>query len=172
MEAPAQRFILEDEQASQAFAIQMAEALKKSKLWRQGLVVHLLGDLGAGKSFLVRGLIQAFAPEQKVKSPTYTLVESYSLSFDAQSFTVHHFDLYRLCDPEELAFLGVRDLLTPPFIAMIEWPQKGVDWTPEADLLIHLQPITVNEKVGRVLTMEGTTQQGVQLLSVLEETFA
>lgn len=159
---------LVDEAASMAFAQKMAEVLSENKLWQKGLVVYLLGDLGAGKSFLTRNLIQTFAPEQKVKSPTYTLVESYPLGFEEESFTVHHFDLYRLCDPEELTFLGVRDLLSPPFVALIEWPQKGGDLTPEADLVVTLQPAEVAGKLGRQLQVQAATKVGKQLLGALK----
>ncbi len=159
---------LADETASMAFAQKMAEALAENKLWQKGLVIYLLGDLGAGKSFLARNLIQTFAPEQKVKSPTYTLVESYPLELEEESFTVHHFDLYRLCDPEELEFLGVRDLLTPPFLALIEWPQKGGDWTPKADLVVTLQPIDVAGNLGRQLQIQAASKAGQKLLMVLK----
>lgn len=101
----------------------------------QGLVVYLHGDLGAGKSFFSRAFIQYFLPEQKVKSPTYTLVESYN----ASKLTIHHFDLYRLCDPEELEYLAIRDLLVGSFVALVEWPQKGAPILPSADIVINLQ---------------------------------
>lgn len=101
----------------------------------QALMVYLKGDLGAGKSFFSRAFIQTFLPEQKVKSPTYTIVESYKTPL----ITLHHFDLYRLSDPEELEYLAIRDLLTPPFVALVEWPQKGAGVLPDADVLITLQ---------------------------------
>ena len=153
---------LADETKTQAFAQKMASVLADERLWRQGVVIYLQGDLGAGKSFLARHFIQAFAPEQKVKSPTYTLVESYLLKFETEAFSVHHFDLYRLCDPEELGFLGVRDLFVPPFIAFIEWPKKGGSLTPEADWELCLQAVEKGGKVGRQLRLEAATQVGRQ----------
>ncbi len=134
---------LADEAATQAFAEACAEMCRDESAFQSGLVVYLQGDLGAGKSFFSRAFIQCFLPNQKVKSPTYTLVETYP----TEHGPILHFDLYRLCDPEELEFLAIRDLMTPPFIALVEWPSKGAGILPEADLRIELAPEDTGRKI-------------------------
>jgi tRNA threonylcarbamoyladenosine biosynthesis protein TsaE len=99
-----------------------------------GRTLHLLGDLGAGKTTLARGLLQALLPGQRVKSPTYTLVERY----DAGGVPVLHLDLYRLADPEELEFLALREELGHAAL-LIEWPQRGGALLPPPDLVVALR---------------------------------
>lgn len=120
--------ILNDEAAQVAFG----EALGRA-LGGRGQV-HLQGELGAGKTTLTRGVLRAYGHQGAVKSPTYTLVEPYRLG-DVQ---VHHFDLYRLGDPEELEFIGARDLFTEESLNLIEWPSRGEGWLPVADLIVTL----------------------------------
>lgn len=124
---------------------------------QQGLVVYLEGNLGAGKSYFARALIQSFLPGQKVKSPTYTLVETY----EGPLGQMHHFDLYRLCDPEELEFLGIRDLLKTHFLSLVEWPSKGEGVLEGADIIIHLQYASdANPDAGRVFEVYSQTEMG------------
>lgn len=119
---------IEDEAAMMSFGGKLADKLEK------GGVVLLKGDLGAGKTTLVRGLLKHLGHTGIVKSPTYTLVEPYTL----QNRKIYHFDLYRLGDPEELEYMGGRDYWESDALCLIEWPQQAKGYLPEADLILEI----------------------------------
>ena len=119
---------IKDEAAMMAFGGKLADDLP------DGGIVLLKGDLGAGKTTLVRGLLRHLGHEGIVKSPTYTLVEPY----DLKGRKVYHFDLYRLGDPEELEYMGGRDYWESNALCLIEWPEQAQGYLPEADMIIEI----------------------------------
>ena len=121
----------------------------------RGGVITLSGDLGSGKTTLVRGALQGEGVEGGVRSPTYTLVEYYPLA----RFAVAHFDLYRLGDPEELEYLGYRDFLNPQTLCLIEWPERASGYLQHVDLRVRID----YDPHGRRLEIEGLSPWGREL---------
>lgn len=111
----------------------LGAALARAGL-RRG-AVYLAGELGTGKTTLVRGFLRAAGVNGTVRSPTFTLVEEYRIG----AMTVHHYDLYRLSGPEELEFLGLRDHLAEDSLCFFEWPERGAGVLPEPRLEIRLE---------------------------------
>ncbi len=123
--------LIDNEEAMVAFGEQLGRLLA---IYAGPLSVHLLGNLGAGKTTLTRGILRAFGHQGAVKSPTYTLVEVYE--FPARR--IYHFDLYRLGDPEELEYMGIRDYFGEQNLCLIEWPERGQGVLPAPDLLVDI----------------------------------
>lgn len=114
---------------------------------KPGMLVFLEGELGAGKTTLVRGILRASGYMGIVKSPTYTIVEEYRLN----GMAFNHFDLYRLGDPEELEWMGVRDYMSERSICLVEWPNRGEGILPVPDLVISIS----KKNNGRVVKIDG-----------------
>lgn len=134
---------IEDEKAMMQLGGEIAEQFPK------GGIVLLNGDLGAGKTTLVRGLLRHLDFEGTVKSPTYTLVEPYNI----KGRRIYHFDLYRLGDPEELEYMGGRDYWSSDSLCLIEWPEMAKGYLPEEDLNLTIfhdgehRLVKINKKV-------------------------
>ncbi|HEY0635760.1 MAG TPA: tRNA (adenosine(37)-N6)-threonylcarbamoyltransferase complex ATPase subunit type 1 TsaE [Gammaproteobacteria bacterium] len=151
--------ILEQFLADGAATERLGAALARGAL--PGTVLFLFGELGAGKTTLVRGFLHALGHRGAVKSPTYTLVEPYDLG----GRRYYHFDLYRLGASEELEYLGVRDYFDGAAVALVEWPQRGTGMLPAADLAIHLE----YREEGRLARLHPLTPRGEALLTFLTQ---
>ena len=186
-------YALADEAATvdlgRALAAAMTYVLDEAvdKASSQNLCIYLLGDLGAGKTTMSRGIIQALGHIGAVKSPTYTLVEPYEIAGANDKLRqVYHFDLYRLADPAELEFLGLDDYFTGSSLCLIEWPARGGDFIPPADIILTLNDMDIIEggneeralnsgglnqdsfKIGRQLHCESASTVGNQVLLSLQ----
>lgn len=151
--------MLPDEAATEASGTALAHALAG------GAVVYLHGSLGAGKTTFARGVLRGLGHHGAVKSPTYTLVEPYALSGRA----LYHFDLYRLGDPEELEFIGIRDYVRADAILLVEWPGRGAGHLPPADLEIRLEESAGG---GRRLRWRACNLHGREIVARWLDTFA
>ena len=125
----AETFWLADDAATEALGARLAQQINQGVVW-------LEGDLGAGKTTLVRGWLRALGHVGAVKSPTYTLVEPYEFA----ATPVYHFDLYRLSDPEELEMIGGRDYFVDQALCLVEWPEKAAGALPPPRLVVRLSP--------------------------------
>ena len=121
-----------DEAATAAFATQLAAALTRANL---NACIALHGDLGAGKTTFVRHLLRALGVEGRIKSPTYAVVEPYTVA----AGEVWHFDFYRFSDPREWEDAGFRDLFASPGLKLCEWPNQAQGLLPQVDLAIHIE---------------------------------
>ncbi len=133
------QYSLENEAATEAFGAALFQVLPEKCL------VFLQGDLGVGKTTLVRGFLRAAGYQGTVKSPTYNIVEEYEI----HKRLFLHFDLYRLVDPEELEWIGMRDYLQTQSVCFIEWPEHGAGYLGEPDMVMHLS----NAGEGRKLSI-------------------
>lgn len=132
------KIILPDENATSEFAKEFAQQLKL------GEIIYLKGELGAGKTTFVRYVLRALGFEERVKSPTYTILENYPL----KNLNVVHMDLYRMNDPHELEFLGLDEYFSDPkMVAFIEWPEKGEGILPAATLEIIFEIVREGRRV-------------------------
>ena len=154
MSYPQSSFFASDVDDTSQLAQDLANAV--SNQLPSDVVIFLNGDLGAGKTTFSRYFIQALGHSGSVKSPTYTLVEPYEL----ENVNIYHFDLYRLADPEELEFMGIRDYFGGGAVALVEWSEKGGEYLASPDLVISITMSTS----GRQFNLEATTALGAKLL--------
>ncbi|MGB7180439.1 MAG: tRNA (adenosine(37)-N6)-threonylcarbamoyltransferase complex ATPase subunit type 1 TsaE [Burkholderiaceae bacterium] len=146
--------LLADEKATEAAARRLSLAIEP------GTVIHLSGDLGAGKTSFCRALIRSLGYNGRVKSPTFTLVEPYNLP----RFSLYHFDFYRFSSGEELRDAGFEEQLDAQCVALVEWPERAHGYLPPPDLLLQLDWKSENE---RLLRATATSPRGEQCLSAL-----
>jgi len=150
-------FFLENEAAQLQLAAFIAENTPP------GTVIFLQGNLGTGKTTLVRGFLQSLGFKGNVKSPTYTLVEPYLID----NKQIYHFDLYRLGTPDELEYAGGRDYFDGQAICLIEWPEKAEGYLPTADLLCELSYKNQAGEQGRDCILSGNTEKGQAIIQSL-----
>ncbi|HZZ12416.1 MAG TPA: tRNA (adenosine(37)-N6)-threonylcarbamoyltransferase complex ATPase subunit type 1 TsaE [Paraburkholderia sp.] len=158
---------LADEAATQAFGARFAQAIDSacetpqhaaSQAAFHGLQVQLAGDLGAGKTTLVRATLRGLGHTGRVRSPTYTLVEPYVLNRPTGELTLYHFDLYRFTDPAEWADAGFREYFDSGAICLVEWPQRAGTLLGVPDLIFSLD--LDSEGDGRVLVARAYSESG------------
>lgn len=146
---------LPDEASTLALGKQLANSVPESCL------IFLQGDLGAGKTTLVRGFLQGFGFQGAVRSPTYALVEPYQIN----QKQIFHFDLYRLEDPEELEYIGIRDYFAQTAISLIEWPERAKNLLPTADLTCYIRA----NSTSRAATLAATSPCGRHIIQRLQQ---
>ena len=149
---------LHDEAGTAALGSALARALAP------GLVLYLHGDLGAGKTTLTRALLHAAGHAGHVKSPTYTLAETYQVTIGGQMTEVIHFDLYRMTSPEEFLEAGFREYFNARTICIVEWPEKGEALLPKPDIDLVLQLAGD----GRDVELQASSNLGSQCLARLK----
>lgn len=132
-----------------------------SGLLEAPLIIHFRGEIGAGKTTLIRALLRGLGVTGSIKSPTFALIEPYQLG----ELSLHHLDLYRIEDPIELENLGIRDYLSQQSILCIEWPERAGAVCPPADLLIEYQW----SEPGRVMNCFAVTARGAKLIHQLKQ---
>lgn len=126
-------------------------------------LIFLDGDLGTGKTTFVRAVLQSMGEQGKIKSPTYTIIETYTIN----AWHILHADFYRLADPEELYFLGIDNYLNEKTIFFIEWPQKGAKMLPKPDLLLHYKFLPQ----GRALELTSFSERSALLMESVHEVY-
>jgi len=148
-----------DESATRAFASALAAHTQLRQCY-----IELHGELGAGKTTLVRHLLQALGVQGRIKSPTYAVVEPYELAGtpgDARPLAIWHFDFYRFHDPREWEDAGFRDIFASPGLKLAEWPEKAASFLPQADLVLRIE---VQADGTRQVQMLAHTPLGLALL--------
>ncbi len=136
------------------FGTQLAHAMSTRRC-----LIYLIGELGAGKTTLARGFLRGMGYQDRVKSPTYTIVESYTLI----NQNVYHFDLYRMENASSLYEIGIEDYLSDQAICLVEWPEHGQAVLPAADIVIHISVLPV----GREIEIQAAEKLGQEIMERL-----
>jgi tRNA threonylcarbamoyladenosine biosynthesis protein TsaE len=159
--APVWTGLWANESATQNFAAQLAQALQT---WSGGrdARIELRGNLGAGKTTLVRHLLRAAGVQGRIKSPTYAVVEPHQAGMGDSAWPIWHFDFYRFSDPQEWEDAGFRDIFAGPGLKLMEWPDKVAGQLPPADLVIELHALDEDQ---RQVNMSAQTVAGQQWLN-------
>lgn len=147
-------YTIKDEPEMLAFAKKLANALSVP------CFMTLSGQLGAGKTTLVRGILQHLGVQGNVKSPTFTVVESYLLD----NYPIYHFDLYRIHDPEELELIGIRDYFKDKALILMEWPEQAAEILPEADINCKIH----SHGTARKLKLQSNSSHGQAILQRIQ----
>ncbi|MBT8141623.1 MAG: tRNA (adenosine(37)-N6)-threonylcarbamoyltransferase complex ATPase subunit type 1 TsaE [Gammaproteobacteria bacterium] len=162
---------LKDEQATVAFGNTLAAALRANfkAPANKSVLITLEGDLGAGKTTLVRATLRALGVTGAIKSPTYTLLEPYSVPLNSaenksECLKIAHLDLYRLQEPEELEYIGGRDLLQIYNLILVEWPDKAKGYLAKAHIKIQLN----HRDKGRQLILQSTEFESDRVLKMFK----
>ncbi|WP_225972148.1 tRNA (adenosine(37)-N6)-threonylcarbamoyltransferase complex ATPase subunit type 1 TsaE [Taylorella equigenitalis] len=158
------QLILPDESASLNFAHKLAITLKKQIFGLNvvllenipNIKIYLSGDLGAGKTTITREFLKAFGVNTRIKSPTYTLLETYKVS----RLYLYHFDFYRFSDPLDWVDAGFKETLNSPGISLVEWPEMAQDTLPVPDLHIFLS----YDGEGRIAKIKAFTNEGIECI--------
>lgn len=151
---PLLRRNLPDEAATAALAQRLAPAV------RAGGVIYLRGELGVGKTSFARALLRRLGAGERIKSPTYTLLERYRVD----GLEAFHLDLYRIADPGELEWLGLDELDRPDVLVLVEWPERGRGALPAADLEVELE----HADAGRAASLLARSPRGTAWLAALD----
>ena len=165
-----------DEAATSAFGQRMAQALESVRAEARaldpgapcaGLQIHLLGDLGAGKTTLTRALLHAAGHAGHVKSPTYTLAEPYALVVAGRPLQLIHFDLYRMGSAEEFLDAGFREEFNEHNVCIVEWPEKAESVLPAPDIAVYLA-VPGDGREGRDVELQALSAKGTRCLDRLK----
>ena len=155
MGEPALTVVVADAAGTEALGAAVADALGG-----RGLLLALRGELGTGKTTFARGLLRRLGVVGSIRSPTYTLIEPY----DVDGRAVHHLDLYRIANPDELELMGTRDLLADGGLVVVEWPERAGRSLPQADLALHFE----HAPTGRRVALEPGTAAGRNVFEALQ----
>jgi len=143
---------LADEASTLAFGQLLARVLVPD------LTFFMCGDLGAGKTTMVRGILRGLGFKGKVKSPTYTILETYDINLEnGLKLSINHFDLYRFNDEEEWEAAGFRDAFNADSVRLIEWPEKAINCLPQADIEVQL---SMHKNGGRIASLVALSERG------------